>query len=109
MKHYALIFYPSRTLTPEELTQRQVEILEWAKNVTSMGVDLDPRSFGSPLARLATSGNGGTGTSFANIVFFDSASEEQAMHIAKTHPGLRYGATIELREWTPPRAAVPTR
>ena len=109
MKHYALIFYPSRTLTPEELTQRQVEILEWAKNVTSMGVDLDPRSFGSPLARLAASGNGGTGTSFANIVFFNSASEEQVMQIAKTHPGLRYGATIEVREWTPPRPAVPTR
>ena len=115
MKHYALIFYPSRTLTPEELTQRQVEILEWVKNVTSMGVDLDPRSFGSPLARLApaggeaASGNNATGTAFANIVFFDSASEEQAMHIAKTHPGLRYGATIEVREWTPPRPAVPTR
>ena len=109
MKHYALIFYPSRTLTPEELTQRQVEILEWAKNVTSMGVDLDPRSFGSPLARLTASGNDGTGTSFANIVFFDSASEEQAMHVAKTHPGLRYGATMEVREWTPPQAAVPTR
>ena len=115
MKHYALIFYPSRTLTPEELTQRQIEILEWAQNVTSMGVDLDPRSFGSPLARLApaggevASGNGGTGATFANIVFFNSANEEQVMHVAKTHPGLRYGATIELREWTPPRAAVPTR
>src|ERR1700759_585952 len=109
MKHYALIFYPSPPLTPEELTQRQFEVLDLAKKGTSMGVYLVPRSFGSPLARLTAFGNDGTGTAFANIVFFDSASEEQAMHVAKTHPGLRYGATIEVREWTPPRAAVPTR
>jgi hypothetical protein len=114
MKHYALVFYPSRTLTPEELKQRQIEILEWAKNVTSMGVALDPRAFGSPLARWTppgggvASGNEEAGPAFTNIVFFNSASEEQAMRVAKTHPGLRYGTAIELREWTPPRAVATT-
>jgi hypothetical protein len=114
MKHYALLFYPSHTLTPGELKQRQIEILQWAKDVTSMGINLDPRAFGSPLARLAPSGgeagsgDEGAGSAFTNIVFFDSASEEQAMHVAKTHPGLRYGATVEVREWTPPRAAAST-
>jgi hypothetical protein len=113
MKHYALVFYPPRTLTPGELKQRQIEILEWAKDVKSMGIDLDPRAFGSPLARLTPSGgeaaasaDEGAGSAFTNIVFFDSASEEQAMHVAKMHPGLRYGTTIEVREWTPPRAAT---
>jgi hypothetical protein len=114
MKHYALIFYPSRTLTPEELKQRQMEIVEWAKDVTSMGIDLDPRAFGLPLARLAPPGgvvvsaNEGAGVAFTNIVFFNSGSEDQAMRVAKTHPGLRYGTTIEVREWTPPRAAAST-
>ena len=114
MKHHALIFYPSRTLTPEELTQRQVEILEWANDVTSMGIDLDPRALASPLARLApsggeaVSGDEGAGPAFTNIVFFNSASEEQAMRVAKTHPGLRYGTRIEVREWTSPRAAAST-
>jgi hypothetical protein len=75
MKHYALIFYPSHTLTPEEVKQRQIEILEWAKDVTSMGIDLDPRALGSPLARLAPSGGDaasadeGAGAAFTNIVF----------------------------------------
>ena len=102
MKHYALLFYPSHTLTPGELKQRQIEILQWAKDVTSMGINLDPRAFGSPLARLAPSGgeagsgDEGAGSAFTNIVF------------AKTHPGLRYGATVEVREWTPPRAAAST-
>jgi hypothetical protein len=114
MKHYALIFYPTHTLTPGELKQRQIEILEWAKDVTSMGIDLDPRGFASPLARLAASGgeaasgDEGAGSSFTNIVFFNSASEEQAMRVAKTHPGLRYGTRIEVREWTSPRGTAST-
>jgi hypothetical protein len=114
MKHYALVFYPSHTLTPGELKQRQIEILEWAKDVASMGIDLDPRAFGSPLAQLAPSGavaaprEDGAGSTFTNIVFFDSASEAQAMRVAKTHPGLRYGTMIEVREWTPPRATAST-
>jgi hypothetical protein len=114
MKHYALVFYASHTLTPEELKQRQIEILEWAKDVASMGIDLDPRAFGSALARLvpsgdeAASGEEGAGSAFTNIVFFDSANEEQAMRVAKTHPGLRYGTRIDVREWTRPRAAQPT-
>jgi hypothetical protein len=108
MKHYAMIFYASRALTPEELKQRQVEILQWAKEVTALGINLDPRSFSAPVARLSlsngevVSGNEGEGSAFSNIVFFDSASEAQAMHVAKTHPGLHDGARVEVREWTPP-------
>ena len=108
MKHYAMIFYSSRALTPEELKQRQVEILNWAKDVTAMGIRLDPRSFAAPVARLSllngevVSGNEGEGFAFSNIVFFDSASEEQALRVAKSHPGLHYGARVEVREWTSP-------
>jgi hypothetical protein len=114
MKHYALIFYPSHTLTPGELKQRQIEILEWAKDVTSMGIDLDPRSFGSPIAQLTPAGGEAASaeeraaSAFTNIVFFNSASEEQALRVAKTHPGLRYGTTIEMRQWTPPQPAAST-
>jgi hypothetical protein len=108
MKHYAMIFYASRALTPEELKQRGVEILQWAKDVRALGITLDPRSFSAPVARLSlsngevVSGNDGEGFAFSNIVFFDLASEEQAKHVAKTHPGLHYGARVEVREWTSP-------
>lgn len=114
MKHYALIFYPSGTLTSEQLKQRQIEILQWVKDVKSMGIDIDPRAFATPLARLSPpesetiSGNQKVGYMFSNIVFFDATSEEQAMRVAKTHPGLRYGTTVEVREWTSPRVlAIP--
>jgi hypothetical protein len=115
MKHYALVFYPSsRKPTTEELEKRQIEILEWAKQVVAMGIELDPRAFRAPVARLSpsqgtvASGNVETptefsNTEFSNIVFFDADSEEQAMQVAKTHPGLHYGTTVEVREWTSPQ------
>jgi hypothetical protein len=109
MKHYAMIFYASRTLTPEELKQRQVEIAKWAQDVRAMGIHLDPRSFGAPVGRFSLSEdgvndprNGGTGVAFSNIVFLDSGSEEQALHVAEIHPGVNYGSRVEVREWTSP-------
>ena len=43
-QHYALVFYSGRTLTPEELKQREVAIASWVKQVTGMGIWLDPRA-----------------------------------------------------------------
>ena len=110
MKHYALIFHATRTFTPEEQKQRPIDIAGWVKKVTDMGITLDPRNFGDTLASLAledsqvVSRNGSSGPKPATIVFFDSPSSDQAVEIARIHPGLHYGATVEVREWTSPRA-----
>jgi hypothetical protein len=110
MKHYALIFHATRTLTPEEQKQRAVDIAGWVKKVNDMGITLDPRNFGDTLASFAledsevVSRNGSSGPKPATIVFFDSPSSDQAVDIARIHPGLHYGATVEVREWTSPRA-----
>jgi hypothetical protein len=117
MKHYALIFHATRTFTLEEQKQRTVDIAGWVKQVTDMGITLDPRNFGDTLASFAledskvVSRNGLTGPKPATIVFFDSPGGEQAVDIARIHPGLHYGVNVEVREWTSPRAlaAVETR
>jgi hypothetical protein len=117
MKHYALIFHATRTLTPEEQKQRTVDIAGWVKKVTDMGITLDPRNFGDTLASFAlednkvVSRNGSSGAKSATIVFFDSPRSEQAVDIARIHPGLNYGVTVEVQEWTSPRelAAAGTR
>lgn len=109
MKHYALIFQATRTLTPEEQKQRATDIAGWVKRVTDMGITLDPRNFGDTLAAFAmedskvVSRNGASGPKPATIVFFESRSSEQAVDIARIHPGLHYGVTLEVREWTSPR------
>ena len=117
MKHYALIFQPTRTVTSEEQKQRGVDIAAWVKKVTDMGITLDPRNFADTLTTFAledsqvVSRNGSSGPKPATIVFFDSPGSEQAVDIARIHPGLRYGVTVEVREWTSPRelAAAETR
>ena len=115
MKHYVLIFHSTRTLSPEEVKQRVVDIATWVKQVTDMGVTLDPRSLEETLANFSADGTqivsreGSSDPTFRNLVFFDSASSEQAVTIARTHPGLRYGATVEVREWTSPRSLASTR
>ena len=108
MKHYALVFRPTRLLTTEEVKQRQVEIAAWVQRVTSMGIALDPRNFGETAASLFAEGGEVISRevpnepTFATIVFFDSPSRDQAVSIARIHPGLRYGVTVEVREWTSP-------
>lgn len=109
MKHYALIFHATRTLTPEEQKQRPVDIAAWVKKVTDMGITLDPRNFGDTLASFAledskvVSRNGQSGPKTATVVYFDCPSSEQAVDIARVHPALQYGVTVEVREWSSPR------
>jgi hypothetical protein len=112
MKHYALIFYSTRTLTPDEQKQRQVDIASWVKQVSDLGISLDPRSFGETEAdlpaqgTLAAPGKKSSDPTMVTIVFFDSADRDQAVNIARMHPGPRYGVAVKLREWTSPRETL---
>jgi hypothetical protein len=80
--------------------------------VTEMGIALDPRNFGEAQADFSAqgsgpaSGNGASGPLMVTIVFFDSADKDQAVNIARMHPGPRYGVAIKLREWTSPRQSL---
>jgi hypothetical protein len=112
MTHYALIFHATRMLTPEEREKSAIDIPIWVKQVIGMGITLDPRALGESETWFSTEGNtvvsheeqmGRTPITF--IVFFDSESREQAMEIARIHPALHYGTTVELREWTSGRRA----
>ncbi len=108
MKHYVLLFYTSRKLGPDEAKKRQIEILDWAKHVAAMGINLDPRALGAIAGNFTKEGDtivsheGSNDPRLTNFVFFNAASKEQAVGIARLHPGLRYGTTVEVREWTSP-------
>jgi hypothetical protein len=102
-QHYALVFYPGRALTPEELTQREAAIAAWVKQVTDMGIWLDPRTLAPAAAVLSNEGSPIESRMFSTIVFFDSPSNEQALEIAGMHPSVQYGTTLEVRRWTSPR------
>ena len=109
MKHYALLFHTSRTLTPEEVAQRKIEIAAWVEKVTRMGITLDPRALGETEATFSAEGskvisrNSSTDPTLSNLVFFDSPTKDEAIEVARIHPGLHYGVTVDVREWTSPR------
>ena len=112
MQHYALIFHTTRPLTPEEVQRRGPEIQAWVKTVNSKGFTLDPRAFGETVATLSQqqgdviARNGSSDPALVNIVFFDAPNKDQALEIARIHPGLHYGVTVEVREWSTPRPPV---
>ncbi len=104
MKHYALLFYPTRTLTPEEQGRRAPEIAAWVKQVRQAGIFLDPRVLGESAAVLPeASAPNGTGPRLTNIVFFDAPGQDEALRVARSHPGPHYGVIVDVREWTVPQ------
>jgi hypothetical protein len=111
--HYVLIFRPTRTLTPDELKQRAGEIQVWVRRVNQMGITLDPKALGKLAIRFSQENgavvmhDGSADPTLTNIVFFDAAGQDQAMEVAHLHPGLHYGVSVELRDWTPPVAPLP--
>jgi hypothetical protein len=108
MKHYALIFHTSRTLAPDEIQRRKGEIAAWVQRTTELGITLDARVLGETEANFSDQGGEvishkeSSDPTFTNIVFFDCSSKDQATEVARLHPGLHYGASVELREWTVP-------
>ena len=113
MHHYVLIFRPTRTLTADELKRRAVEIPAWVKRVGEMGITIDPKALSPSALRLSQHGGsvvteeGSADPTLTNLVFFDAASQEQAIDVARIHPGLHYGVNVEVREWTSPAANPP--
>ena len=115
MHHYILIFRPTRTLTAGELEQRAVEIPAWVKRVSGMGITIDPKALSPSAVRLSQQNGsivtqeGSADPTLTNLVFFDTANQEQALEVARIHPGLHYGVNVEVREWTSPAANAPAR
>lgn len=108
MHHYVMIFRTTRPFTAEEQQTRPREIQKWVAEVTSMGIQLDPRNLGDTVANLSqldgsiTSRNVPTDQSLVTLVYFDAPDNAKALEIARIHPGRRYGVTLELREWSAP-------
>jgi hypothetical protein len=112
MHHYVLIFRPTRTLNADELKHRAVEIPAWAKQVGEMGITLDPKALSPAAVQLwekngsIVSEDGPADPALTNLVFFDAPGQEQALEVARLHPGLHYGVKVEVREWSSPAAGA---
>jgi hypothetical protein len=110
MKQFVLIFRQGSTgpVSPEERAKRSAEILTWARKWIGEGYSFDPRQLGQESYRIAPDGEGdGSGErSVVNLLFLNAKDFDDAVRIAKTHPGVHFGTHIEVRAWTAPGPPV---
>jgi hypothetical protein len=108
MKQYVLIFRQgSRRLSPEEHSQLSLEIRAWAKQWIQQGYSFDPRELSPESFWITPDHAGNDERSVRNLLFFAAKDFDEAVRIAKTHPGARYGTEIEVRAWAAPNQTVP--
>ena len=92
----------SRKLTEDEQKQRTEEVREWAFKQVKDGRGLDPRILGEESLRLGD-GSVAIERSVIALNFIEASDFSEAVKVAETHPGLRYGVNIEVRPWVDPR------
>jgi hypothetical protein len=115
MKPFVFIYRQgSRILSEEEQKRRADEVRAWALKQITEGRKLDPHLMEPEYYRTSAEGESdhapaGTDSPPVAIVFLEARDFGEAIGIAKTHPGIRYGVSIEVRPWTtpilPPKAA----
>ena|SRR5215831_7635059 len=106
-KHFVFIFRqgPAR-FSDEEQERRTEEVRHWALEQIKQGRNLEPRTLGDESHRLGEDArNEGGGGIVVALNFIEATDISEAVSIAKTHPGLRYGVRIEVRSWMDPRPA----
>lgn len=112
LKHYVMIFRATRTLSPEEQQRRAGDLRQWIQQVKAMTIHVEPRNLGAFAEQLSLEGTsvvsrqGAGDSSIVTLVFFDAPNDEQAMEVARLHPGPRYGVKLELRDWAPPQVSL---
>ena len=112
MNTYVILFRQGpRPLTDDEIQRRAQETSVWARSVTAAGHTLDPRILAAesrlcpPASETAAPA---TGPAVIALLFLEARDLDEATRVAETHPGRRYGSTLEVRPWTAPvRLAQP--
>jgi hypothetical protein len=95
----------SRQLSEDEQQRRTEQVRAWALEQLKGNRNFDPRVLGNESYRLgdSTDSTNGEGPVIA-FNFVEANNFSEAVELAKTHPGLRYGVKIEVRPWIDPRA-----
>jgi uncharacterized protein YciI len=111
-KQYVMIFRQPQPLT-EAVRQRVTEETRaWAKQQNDKGHKLDPHILAPEGRWIGPDGVSGTVPAtdlgpVTALLFFEARDLAQAVDVARTHPAVRYGVSVEVRPWAPPAAVQP--
>ena len=110
MNHFVLIFRQrAGELSAEELDRRFREVRAWAETQNAAGHALDPRILTAESERLEPAGGKSPADALpvTAILFVEARDLADAVEVARAHPALRFGASIEVRAWAPPPRVAP--
>jgi len=108
MKQFVIIFRQGpKQLTEAELKSRTEETRVWAQQQNAAGHKLDPHILAPEGVWIEPDGASGpvhaaSAGAITALLFLEARDLVQALEVARAHPGLRYGASVEVRPWTPP-------
>ena len=113
MKQFVIIFRQGpKQLTDAELKKRAEETRAWAQQQNAAGHTLDPHILEPEGLWIEPDGDSGpvpanSAGAITALLFLEARDLAQAVGIARAHPGLRYGASVEVRPWAPPPTPPP--
>lgn len=111
MKPFVFIFRQSKhPMTQEQLKRRAEEVRAWALQLRHEGHTLEPHLLGEERFLETPTGSDGSDAAAGDdpvtaVLIVDFPRFEEATKAARTHPGLRYGVSVEVREAFPPPPA----
>jgi len=109
MQQFVLLFRQGPPLPVAEQKRLSDEVVAWARQQDARGHHVDPRQLGDENRWIGPDVPGApTGDSvvvaspddvgaLSSILFLQARDFAEAVEIARTHPGLRYGASVEVR------------
>lgn len=111
MQPFVIIFRQptDRPLSADELKARADATRPWAQQWNEDGHNLTPRILTPESRWYSGDGRGGAAPTTATgpvtaLLFLEAADVEQAVAIARSHPAIHYGASVEVRALAVPTA-----
>jgi hypothetical protein len=115
MKQFVIIFRQGpKPLSDVDLKNRAEETRAWAREQNAAGHKLVPHILAPEGQRIGSDGESGpvpadTAGSITALLFLEARDLAEAADIARAHPALRYGSSVEVRPWDAPPGPSPTR
>lgn len=108
MNTFVILFRrPDPALTDSDRQRLNAETAIWAKSCSVAGHALDPRILSAERAtRGLDSAVPAEAQTVSALLFLRADDFAAAVRVAETHPGLRYGFSVEVRPWTSPALAA---
>ena len=107
MKQFVIIFRQPKQLTEADRQRVTEETRAWAEHQNAEGHKLDPHILAPEGHWIGTDGTSGPVPAndlgpVTALLFFEARDLAQAVEVARTHPAVRHGVSVEVRPWAPP-------